>query len=130
MVGTSLEVYSAYRFVNHAALTNKKDVEDGIIGNGGDNSDDRGSGGSSWVNGGSSSGSSGGSDGAVDSKTHSNSDDNIINYHSSSENDKFQYPIAICNMGETRAERNKLPGIVFKSESNCALLLKTVVDLL
>ena len=44
----------------------------------------------------------------------------------------FQYPIpiAICNIGETRAERMKLNGIEFKSESNCALLLKTVVDLL
>eukprot|EP00596_Hydrurales_sp_CCMP1899_P008874 CAMPEP_0119033410 /NCGR_PEP_ID=MMETSP1177-20130426/449_1 /TAXON_ID=2985 /ORGANISM="Ochromonas sp, Strain CCMP1899" /LENGTH=355 /DNA_ID=CAMNT_0006990135 /DNA_START=271 /DNA_END=1338 /DNA_ORIENTATION=- len=37
-------------------------------------------------------------------------------------------PIAICNLGETRAERMKLPGIVFKSEANCALLLKAVVD--
>ena len=37
-------------------------------------------------------------------------------------------PIAIVNMGSTRAEREQLPGIVFKSESNCAALLKQVAD--
>lgn len=35
--------------------------------------------------------------------------------------------IAILNMGTTRAERQQLPGIVFKSESNCALLLRHMV---
>ena len=36
--------------------------------------------------------------------------------------------IAIVNMGTTRAERLQLPGIVFKSESNCALLLRQVTE--
>jgi NAD-dependent SIR2 family protein deacetylase len=60
VVGTSLEVYSAYRFVHRASQTGK--------------------------------------------------------------------PIAIVNMGTTRAEREGLPGIVFKSESNCASLLKQVTE--
>jgi NAD-dependent SIR2 family protein deacetylase len=58
VLGTSLEVYSAYRFVSHA---NKRNL-----------------------------------------------------------------PIAIINTGETRAEREKLPNIVFKSEANCADLMKIV----
>ena len=37
-------------------------------------------------------------------------------------------PIAIVNFGETRAERTQLPGVVYKSESNCAALLKAAAD--
>jgi hypothetical protein len=48
----------------------------------------------------------------------------------SSESSDFKFPIAICNIGETRAERMNLPGIVFKSEANCANTLKAVIDLL
>jgi hypothetical protein len=47
-----------------------------------------------------------------------------------SESSLFKFPIAICNIGETRAERMNLPGIVFKSEANCANILKAVIDLL
>lgn len=32
-------------------------------------------------------------------------------------------PIAVINAGETRAERNGLSGIVYKSEAQCADLL-------
>lgn len=41
---------------------------------------------------------------------------------------KRHVPIAILNFGETRAERQKLPMIQFKSEANCAMLLKETVD--
>ena len=37
-------------------------------------------------------------------------------------------PIAIVNMGETRAERMLVPGIVYKSEANCASLLQAAVE--
>ena len=47
-----------------------------------------------------------------------------------SESSDFRYPIAICNIGETRAERMNLTGIVFKSEANCANILKSVIDML
>ena len=107
VLGTSLEVYSAFRFVNHAALANKKQIEESLL-----------------------------------NKTENNNNNSIENGHSSNSNDSdkithrnndhdnidFQYPIAICNIGETRAERMKLPGIIFKSEANCATLLKAVVD--
>ena len=36
-------------------------------------------------------------------------------------------PIAIINMGETRAERMKIPGIVYKSEANCVTLLQAAL---
>lgn len=105
VVGTSLEVYSAYRFVNHAAAANKKQIEE-LNFNLGDNHDNI-------------------SD-SSDSKNSKNSNSNDSN----NDNDgvSFQYPIAICNIGETRAERMKLPGIMFKSEANCANILKAVVD--
>lgn len=41
---------------------------------------------------------------------------------------KRHVPIAILNFGETRAERQKLDMIHFKSEANCATLLKETVD--
>lgn len=104
VVGTSLEVYSAYRFVNHAAAANKKQIE-GLISNLGANHDNR----------------SDNSD-SKNSNNISNDSNNDIG------NVSFQYPIAICNIGETRAERMKLPGIMFKSEANCANILKAVVD--
>lgn len=100
VVGTSLEVYSAYRFVNHAAAANKKQIEE-LNSNLGDNHDNR-------------------SDNS-ESKSRDDSDNDNGNV-------SFQYPIAICNIGETRAERMKLPGIMFKSEANCANILKAVVD--
>ena len=73
------------------------------------------------------------------SKAESNNNNNIesinnneseksTHRNSNHDNIEFQYPIAICNIGETRAERMKLPGIIFKSEANCATLLKAVVD--
>jgi NAD+-dependent protein deacetylase sirtuin 4 len=37
-------------------------------------------------------------------------------------------PIAIVNMGETRAERAGLRTIQYKSEANCAVLLQEVAD--
>ena len=119
VAGTSLEVYSAYRFVLHASNINKKydnenenqnmnGNESSTIGN-----DIRG----------------------IDYKNTNNLNNNI-NSNNNIENgiwnhgSKVPHPIAICNIGETRAERTKLNGIVYKSEANCALLLKTVVDLL
>ena len=36
--------------------------------------------------------------------------------------------IAIVNYGETRAERDKLASIVFKSDANCAELLHEVAN--
>lgn len=39
-----------------------------------------------------------------------------------------QVPIAIINFGQTRAERQQLPMIRYKSEANCALLLERAVD--
>jgi NAD-dependent SIR2 family protein deacetylase len=41
---------------------------------------------------------------------------------------KRNVPLAILNFGETRAERQKLPMIRFKSEANCSVLLKGAVD--
>jgi NAD+-dependent protein deacetylase sirtuin 4 len=41
---------------------------------------------------------------------------------------KRHVPIAIINFGETRAERQQLENIVFKSEANCAILLKAAID--
>jgi hypothetical protein len=102
VVGTSLEVYSAYRFVNHAAAVNKKQIEE-FNSNSGDSHDNRSE--------------------SCDSKNSNNKDNS-----NDSGNVSFQYPIAICNIGETRAERMKLPGIMFKSEANCANILKAVVD--
>ena len=112
VAGTSLEVYSAYRFVLHASNINKKyDSEnENINGNiSGDN-----------IRG-------------IDYKNTNNLDNNINNNIENviwNHGSKVPHPIAICNIGETRAERTKLNGIVYKSEANCALLLKTVVDLL
>jgi NAD-dependent SIR2 family protein deacetylase len=40
---------------------------------------------------------------------------------------KRSIPIAIVNYGETRAERSKLSSIVYKSDSNCAVLMKQVL---
>ena len=57
-----------------------------------------------------------------------NESDKIAHRNNDHDKIEFQYPIAICNIGETRAERMKLPGIIFKSEANCATLLKAVVD--
>lgn len=37
-------------------------------------------------------------------------------------------PIAIVNYGETRAEREGLKGIAYKSEANCADLLQAVAS--
>jgi NAD-dependent SIR2 family protein deacetylase len=39
----------------------------------------------------------------------------------------LQKPIAIINHGETRAERKMLSNIVYKSDENCAELLKLAV---
>lgn len=39
-------------------------------------------------------------------------------------------PIAIINYGATRAERQQLPNIVYKSEAHCGELLQAAVDLL
>ena len=111
VAGTSLEVYSAYRFVNHAAIVNKKFSTHGEIET--EEEKERRTG----------RGSERGRDGEemMEKRNVSSQYENIFQY---------PIPIAICNMGETRAERMKLPGIEFKSESNCALLLKSVVDLL
>jgi hypothetical protein len=100
VVGTSLEVYSAYRFVNHAAAANKKQIEE-LNSNLENNQDNR-------------------------SDVTNSMNSNVNSYDSGKIG--FQYPIAICNIGETRAERMKLPGIMFKSEANCANILKAVVD--
>lgn len=43
---------------------------------------------------------------------------------------KRNIPIAILNYGETRAERQKLASIVYKSEVNCAILLEKVVNII
>jgi NAD-dependent SIR2 family protein deacetylase len=37
-------------------------------------------------------------------------------------------PIAIVNFGETRAERDGLAGIRYKSDANCAELLRAVAE--
>lgn len=41
---------------------------------------------------------------------------------------KRSVPIAIVNYGETRAERQQLPSIAFKSSTNCAVLLQQAVQ--
>ena len=108
-----MEVYSAFRFVNHAAIANKKFLadEENETEEEKERRNQRGS-----------------ERGRDDEKIREMEKSNSINQYENI----FEYPIpiAICNMGETRAERMKLPGIQFKSESNCALLLKSVVDLL
>lgn len=90
VVGTSLEVYSAYRFLNHASIKNNSAFND------------------------------------FTGLTNEAISDIIAN----SANKEFDYPIpiAICNIGQTRAERMKLTGIVFKSEANCANILKSVTE--
>ena len=121
VAGTSLEVYSAYRFVLHASNINKKydNENENINGNIDGNS--------SSVLGDNARG--------IDYKNTNNLNNNINNNNNIvngnwNHGSKVPHPIAICNIGETRAERTKLNGIVYKSEANCALLLKTVVDLL
>lgn len=42
--------------------------------------------------------------------------------------DKAGVPVALVNQGQTRAERNNLQNIVFKSNTDCAVLLSNVVD--
>ena len=37
-------------------------------------------------------------------------------------------PIAIINNGETRAERNKLSNIVYKSDALCSVLLQKTIE--
>ncbi len=43
-------------------------------------------------------------------------------------NKRGNVPIAIINYGQTRAERTQLPMIAYKSDANCAVLLKAAVD--
>ena len=90
VVGTSLEVYSAYRFLNHASIRNNNSFNDFT---------------------------------GLTNEAISDSISNTLNK-------EFNYPIpiAICNIGQTRAERMKLTGIVFKSEANCANILKAATE--
>ena len=112
MLGTSLEVYSAFRFVNHAALANRKQIEE-LLSNKAENHNNNNNNIENIGN---------------SHSSNNNESDKITHRNSDHDNIEFQYPIAICNIGETRAERMKLPGIIFKSEANCATLLKAVVD--
>lgn len=41
---------------------------------------------------------------------------------------KANVPVALVNQGQTRAERNNLQNIAFKSNTDCAVLLSNVVD--